>query len=103
MEHFSLHTNQDGRCELILRGELDIEAAERIRRAMERFADAREVRVDASDVTFVDSIGIRSLLHIAEWCERSGARCSFVFSTPVSRVLRVLGIEGRFPHGNAAA
>ena len=93
-------------CVSVLRmsGELDIAAAEVVRRAIvDSLADAPSIRVDCSDVTFIDSIGVKSLLHLLAWAgERDGA-IEFSFSAPVARVLGTLGIADRFPGSVVAA
>jgi len=95
-------TDSDGTRVLTMAGELDIAAAETVRRAIdERLEDARSVRVDCTDVTFIDSIGVKALLHLLLSSHERGAIVEFSFSTPVARVLNALGIADRFPRAAA--
>jgi len=53
---------------------------------------AGNVDVDAAGVTFIDSVGVRSLLHLAQRCQEAGLALSFSFSPDVQRVLDVMGL-----------
>jgi anti-anti-sigma factor len=105
VERFTIDVAEnDGSYVLTMTGELDIAAAEVVRRAIvERLVDPRSVRVDCLGVTFIDSIGVKALFHLLTWSRERGGAVEFSFSPPVARVLSTLGIADRFPRSVAAA
>lgn len=77
---------EDGVC--FVSGELDLASADAFERAVERAIDpARELVLDLSDLTFVDSTGLRSIARLA-----SGARRGIVLRHPRPIVMKVLQI-----------
>ena len=53
--------------------------------------------LDLSHLDFLGAQGIRSLLEIADECERSGIEWALVPSHPVSRLLRICDKHARLP------
>jgi anti-anti-sigma factor len=63
---FDLNVTHDeqGRCRLTLRGELDLATAGRLQQALAEGGD--DVLLDLRGLTFMDSTGVRALLEAAE-------------------------------------
>ncbi|MEU4155319.1 STAS domain-containing protein [Actinoplanes sp. NPDC026670] len=83
----------DGQVRVSLIGELDHDEAGRLRDAVsdtvERLAP-RHVTLDAAELTFLDSAGIRALLECRDLAEKAGASLSVAEVSPiVFQVLRV--------------
>ena len=84
----------EGTIVIRLQGELDMATAPGLGRAMDTALDARPstLALDLSDLTFLDSIGIRVLITA---CRRSGAQGStFVLRSPQRPVLKALRLTG---------
>ena len=83
-----------GRCELRLKGELDLWSIERLRAALERVAKANEaVVVGLEDCDFVDSTGIALFLQAERQLEGRGGRLVlYGCSDQVMRVFTVAGL-----------
>ena len=61
-------------------------------------AEPAELVVDLRGVTFLDSIGLRSLFRAWEWCNREHVALSVVAGgTPAQRILRVTGADMWLP------
>jgi anti-anti-sigma factor len=77
-----------------LSGELDMAGAEEVR----RFVDAElnkeyaAIRFDCRGVTFIDSIGVKALLHLARRCAELGVEPEFRMSSRIERVLTAMGL-----------
>jgi anti-anti-sigma factor len=81
---------------IALRGEIDMAAADAVVAAFERVTDLAVdvVMVDAVDVTFLDSCGLRAILTGMRAVEHRGGSVSLTaMSAPVSRVLDVAGVS----------
>jgi anti-anti-sigma factor len=92
---FSLTTHQrDGTLIVTLAGELDMVGAEDVRAFIEHMLKrgAGPIEIDAQGVTFIDSVGVRSLLHLVQRCKELAIKISFAMSEDVRRVLDVLGL-----------
>jgi anti-sigma B factor antagonist len=65
----------DDRARLVLEGEVDLASAQTVRRAVGDVLDqgAREIVIDLTPVTFLDSTGLALLLHAARDADRRGA------------------------------
>jgi anti-anti-sigma factor len=89
-----------GTVRIVLSGELDGEEVDRLHQAvagLPRDGDDRELRVEAPELTFIDSAGIRALLTFRERAERSGVRVVIgQVSHNVSRVLQIAGLAEIF-------
>jgi anti-anti-sigma factor len=77
-----------------LSGELDMAGAEEVRRFVETDLnkDYSEVRFDCRGVTFIDSIGVKALLHLARRCAEMGVEPQFRMSARIERVLAAMGL-----------
>jgi anti-anti-sigma factor len=81
-------------------GVLDIYGAARFEHEVETALDAqpREVVVDLRGLTFLDSIGLRSLFRACGWCERKHVDLHVVAGgAPVMRILRATGADVWLP------
>ena len=81
-------------------GVLDIEGAARFERAVQTAlqAEPNEMVVDLRGVTFLDSIGMRSLFRACGWCERAHVPlCVVARNAPVQRILRATGADVWLP------
>ena len=81
-------------------GVLDIKGAARFENQVRTTLRGKpaEVVVDLRGVTFLDSIGLRSLFRACEWCDRRHvALCVVAGEAPVQRLLRVTGADMWLP------
>ena len=81
-------------------GVLDINGAARFEHEVENALDTKptEVVVDLRGVTFLDSIGLRSLFRARGWCERKRVDlCIVAADAPVMRILRATGADVWLP------
>jgi anti-anti-sigma factor len=77
----------------LISGELDLVSAEQIRHWMEPVLDATgEIVLDLAGVTFIDSIGLRSITLLAKMIGDRGIVLRYP-QDPVLRVLELLDIE----------
>jgi anti-sigma B factor antagonist len=81
----------DGGHLISVAGEIDMSNATELAEYIVQFEDG-EVALELSDVTFVDSSGLRALLAAHERLKRGGTR--LVIRKASARVLRVLEIAG---------
>jgi anti-sigma B factor antagonist len=112
-EHLQLRHERDGaRHALSAKGDLDMLSAARLEEAVAQLcADgAQEIVVDLHSVDFVDSAGIRALIHTRRLCEERG--CDFSLARvqpPARRLFEVTGLAGRLSarghsrHGRSGA
>jgi anti-anti-sigma factor len=97
--HLRIHnTVKDQRHVLTLSGELDIGSAQILEDTLDEAcaAGADELVLDLSGIDFMDSMGLRALLHGRRRCQASD--CDYHLtpaSRPVQRVLDVTGLRGR--------
>lgn len=85
----------DGAALLFLRGELDLHTAPTLDNALAPFMNgggARDVVLDLSELEFVDSTGLRTIMSAASTIERRGAEV--VIRRPRAATMRVLEICG---------
>ena len=77
-----------------LSGELDMAGAEDVRRFVETDLSKEygEIRFDCRGVTFIDSIGVKALLHLARRCAEMGIEPEFRMSARIERVLAAMGL-----------
>jgi anti-anti-sigma factor len=87
---------------LSLQGELDLHETERLRGELERVqAGADRLELDLSDLTFIDSSGIRLLLRAATHPARPSGRVTLAaVSEPVKRTMDALGLLEFFRRGD---
>jgi len=77
-----------------LSGELDMAGAEEVRRFVdnELNKDYAAIRFDCRGVTFIDSIGVKALLHLVRRCAQLGVEPEFRMSPRIERVLTAMGL-----------
>ncbi len=86
-----------GPAEVRVAGELDLEGASALRERLRPLRDAgTPTRVDLSEVTLIDSTGLRVLLDVAHDVEEHAWDCRIVAASPIVR--RAARITGLAPH-----
>jgi anti-anti-sigma factor len=81
-------------------GELDLATAPDLQRAMDRAeaTDAREIVLDLSNLSFLDSTGLRLVIHADARSRSDGNRLRILRGTPsVHRVFDLCGLGERLP------
>jgi anti-sigma B factor antagonist len=83
---------------ITLDGELDLATARGLERRLDAIPLAHtDVRLDLSELTFVDSAGLSVLLRLANRAEEEGRRVTLVRPRPeVARLLWLVDVAGRF-------
>ncbi|HLW16140.1 MAG TPA: STAS domain-containing protein [Actinomycetota bacterium] len=78
-----------------LSGELDMAGAEEVRRFIDTTLakDYAAVSFDCRGVTFIDSIGVKALIHLAKRCAEMGVEPSFRMSARIDRVMTAMGLS----------
>jgi anti-anti-sigma factor len=78
-----------------LSGELDMAGAEEVRQFIDTTLskDYAAVGFDCRGVTFIDSIGVKALLHLARRCAEMGVEPTFRMNARIDRVLGAMGLE----------
>ena len=88
------HIETHGGLMVRLSGELDMSGAEEVRHfidtVMAKEYDA--VRIDCGGVTFIDSVGVKALMHLARRCAVMGVEPAFRMSPRIDRVLHAMGL-----------
>ena len=90
----------DGGMRLTLRGELDLAAAPALARALSETEQLRVV-LDLSQVSFIDSAGVRVILDAKERAEEAG--CEFVLASVSTAVARLLSLAHTIDAGGVAS
>jgi len=88
-------SRRDGdRIVVTLEGELDLHGAERLAAEVQRaLADSQIVEIDAENLTFADSAGLRAVLLARAEAERGGGSLRVIkVSPPVGRVIQIAGL-----------
>jgi anti-sigma B factor antagonist len=101
-----LESLPDGVTRVILNGRLDIQGAEKIDLPFSTLSSHRKVIVDLSKVTFLASMGIRTIVLTARSVKSKGGAMVLLDPTAdVENVLLVSGIDTLIPvvHGMDAA
>jgi anti-sigma B factor antagonist len=91
--HLSTRSPSDGVVEIVAAGELDLATSGLLREAVELCCERdglRHVIIDVSDVTFVDSTGLRALWHARERTQSCG--CELVLRSPSEAVMHLLKV-----------
>lgn len=92
---------RDGRATAVLEGEFDMAATFTVEPALERVLeepDVRELVVDLSRVTFVDSTGVGVLLRVHEESRRRRLELTLVPGPrEVQRVFEIAGLTDALP------
>ena len=79
-KHFTIQTERDGETALIrLCGEFDLAAEEHFDRTVERLPlDVQAIVIDLSELTFIDSSGLRALLRVWKASQDGGPQLAIV-------------------------
>lgn len=89
---------EDGRCVIVLRGELDIAASGKFETLLADLDVHGDIVADLSGLEFMDSTGIRFLLRMNEQVLAAGRVLRVVPGGPaVQRVFELAGIRDRLP------
>ena len=85
-------------CTIICHGDLDAVGAEQFRNAVDDLLvrDPHRVYIDCTEVAFIDSMGIRALIHTASLCETRGIALTIGASDSVRRLLDTIGVAPLF-------
>ena len=90
-------TRRDGSRRIVtLAGELDLDTADEFTAAMSEVltAEVSSVEVNAAELGFADSAGLRALLMARSSAEQVGARFRVIVASPnVSRVIEIAGLS----------
>jgi anti-anti-sigma factor len=77
-------------------GELDISNAETLAAVLDRESQERgDIKLDMSDLTFIDSSGIRVLLRAMDRLDGQGKLVLISPSNPVRQILSLMGLQDR--------
>lgn len=92
-----------GHHRLILTGELDLAAAQQLDAALRGAceADARQVDLDLRGVTFIDSVGLRSLLSARDTCAEHDVAMGAIPNPSLQRIFEVTGLLDVLPWRDA--
>jgi anti-sigma B factor antagonist len=88
--------DRDGTLRLALLGELDIAVAGGVQDRLRQYADAgRKVRLDLSQLDFIDSSGVRAVLMALKYARRrgQGLEVDRQLSATTRRIIEIMGIE----------
>ena len=83
-----------GRLTVRLSGELDMAGAEEVRQFVDTTLakDYTAVAFDCRGITFIDSIGVKALIHLATRCAEMGVEPTFRVSGRIDRVMTAMGL-----------
>ncbi len=98
---FATEAEPSGTWRVVARGELDMASSDQLSTALEPAlsAHARLVIVDLSDVTFLDSSGLRAIVRASNALQDAGGRLVVEgVSGAVARVLEVTGLLEHLRH-----
>jgi anti-anti-sigma factor len=93
------HRLDDG-CTLVLRGELDMACAPALDVALRRLCTdlTDSLTLDLSELTFMDSTGLRTLLVARELCRQCACKLIVIPGPPqIQRLFEVTGMLGQLP------
>jgi anti-sigma B factor antagonist len=93
-------SGSDGTCTLAISGELDLATAPRLEQEVNTAVaeGAKVVVVDLTNLSFIDSTGLRVFLRLNEQAAAAGWRLTMVRpSEQVKTILRVTGAQGELP------
>lgn len=99
-EEFTIEEHSSaGRHELVLKGELDLAAAYDLEAALSKVFEegSRQVDLDLRGVTFMDSMGLRSLLVAKDMCASHGAQLAVVPNPSLQKIFEVTGMLDVIP------
>ncbi len=85
----------DSTANIAVAGEVDLETSGALHEALAAVYDCQEVHLDLSNVEYMDSTGLRTVLVAKGEIERAGGSLDVVAaSSIVSRLIDISGIEG---------
>lgn len=87
-------TDDDGRSVVAVAGAIDLQTRDQVRSAGQDAlgGGARELVLDLSEVSFIDSTGIGSLVELSH--DAADAEAALVIRAPSTRVRRILELTG---------
>lgn len=94
--HLDISTSTSGPHHVVTAtGEIDLASAPHLQAALADAGDAGSVVVDLSNVTFIDSTGLRVLISSHEAASQNGTNFSLIaVEGPVTRLLSITGVDG---------
>src|SRR5439155_7134998 len=89
------HIETRGGLTVRLSGELDMAGAEEVRAFIDTTLarDYAAVGFDCRGVTFIDSIGVKALIHLAQRCAEMGVEPAFRMNARIDRVMTAMGLS----------
>jgi anti-sigma B factor antagonist len=88
----------DGETVVVASGELDLATTGELRSCLtELRGGGGPIRLDMTDVEFMDSSGLHTLIRATEDFAADGSRFMIVPSEPVRRVLEMVDLQDRLP------
>ncbi len=88
-----------GHHELTIEGELDLAAAYDLEAALSRICEggATQIVLDLRGVSFMDSMGMRSLLTARDLCEGHGVELGMIPNPALHKIFEVTGLVDALP------
>ena len=88
------HIETGGGLMVRLSGDLDMAGAEEVRHFIDTTMakDYAAVSFDCRGVTFIDSIGVKALIHLAQRCAEMGVEPTFRMNARIDRVMTAMGL-----------
>jgi anti-sigma B factor antagonist len=89
-----------GSVRIEVRGDVDLSTSPELDETLRRALDAgNSVVLDLSEVTFIDSTGLNTLIRALKACETNGGALALTTNLPaqVSRVFEITGLDDLFP------
>lgn len=77
-------------------GEIDLATAPQLNSHLDGAGGPERLIIDLSDVAFIDSTGLRSLILAREACAKEGRDLHLVSNQTVGRLLDITGLTDRF-------
>ena len=100
MEGFDLNVDQNGETAVVrVGGEIDLTSAPQLDEGLQDLVNGsvRDLTLDLSGVSFMDSTGLRVLLKTSKLLEGAGGKLALREpSDPVRRLLEVSGLDSHF-------
>lgn len=96
---FSVSTLASGdQSSVVCSGEFDMAVGDRFREAVDKAlaANPSRIHMDCSGITFIDSLGMRALLHTDTRCRDRGIEMTLTMSAPMRRLFDTVGVTHLF-------
>ena len=85
---------------IILSGDVDLQTTADLKSEIQNITDARQLDIDASQVTYIDSSGVAVLLLARQHCSQNNIALSLSsISDAVNRVLQIAKLDAMLPIG----